>query len=363
LKTRSFTSTVFLSTEFERFAEKECKNNSPLYYQLSKQIAHDEELLRLCFFVKEGQPVPNAFLAAVHFFILQNKQVLLAQYYPSVTGQKTEAIPFDLFKTFVNRHEEEIVNLIQQRIVQTNVITRCNYLLPVFSNILSQADEPATVIDIGASAGLTLNFDQYEYYYNDEKVYGDSRVKLHCLIKGGKVPIIKPFKNPIRKIGIDQNVIDLTNADDLTWLQALIWPDQTERFLMLQEALNTPNLSEITLICGSTIADFKKAIEAVDPSEILILSATHVLYQFTDKFLLEFYNFLDAIGQNRDFYFLSAEATEAVQLKYGVNNTAVVLTTYKNKQKREMLIAETNGHGNWISLSPFLIPSEKNKVN
>lgn len=348
MKNPSINSAFSLSKKFERFAKEECKGNSPLYYQLSKQIACDEELLRLCFFVKDGQPIPNAFLAAVHFFVLKNEQASLAQYYPSVTGQETEAIPFNLFKAFVQQHQQEIVNLIQHRIVQTNVLTRCNYLLPVFSNVLYQTDEPATIIDIGASTGLNLNFDHYEYYYNDEKVYGNSRVKLHCVIKDGNIPTVRPFKSPIRKIGIDQYLIDLTGVDDLIWLQALIWPDQTERFTMLKEALNTPNLSEIKLISGSTIADFKKAIESVDPSDTLIISATHVLYQFTGKLLNEFYNFLSDVGQNRDFCFLSAEATDAVQLKYGIKNTAVVLTTYKNKQKGETLIAETNGHGNWL---------------
>jgi hypothetical protein len=117
---------------------------------------------------------------------------------------------------------------------------------------------------------------------------------------------------------------------------------------MLKEALNESELSEIKLIEGSTITDFKKTVEAVDHNTTLIVSATHVLYQFTDKLLIEFYNLLDNIGQDRDFYFLSAEATEAIQLKYGVNNTAVVLTTYKSKLKQETLVAETNGHGNWI---------------
>jgi hypothetical protein len=220
--------------------------------------------------------------------------------------------------------------------------------LPIFSNLLSLANKPATIIDIGASAGLNLNFDRYEYYYDGKKVYGDSRIKIHCTIKGSKMPTVSPFESPLHKIGIDQNPINLTNTDDLIWLQALIWPDQTERFLMLKEALHPTNLSEIQLIEGSTIADFKKIIGAVDPGEIMIICATHVLYQFHEKFLLEFYDFLDAIGQKRDFYFLSAEATDAIRLKYGVNNTAVVLTTYKNKLKQETLIAETNGHGNWI---------------
>jgi hypothetical protein len=348
LKSLFSISTASLSKAFERFAEEECKGNSPLYYQLSKQIACDDELLRLCSFVKEGQPVPNAFLAAVHFFILKNPQAPLAQYYPSISGQKTGAIPYHHFKTFVQEHAKGITELIQHRIVQTNVITRCNYLMPVFSNILYQANRPATIIDIGTSAGLTLNFDHYEYYYNDEKVYGDSPVKVHCTVKEGRPPIIKSFKTPVRKIGIDQHLIDLTDADDLTWLQALIWPDQTERFIMLKEALNAPQLSEINLVSGSTAADFKKVIEAVDPSDTLIIAATHVLYQFTDKLLTELHDLLDATSQQRDFYFLSAEATKAIQAKYGIKNTAVVLTIFENRQKKETFIAETNAHGNWI---------------
>ena len=340
--------TAYLSKEFERFAENECKDASPFYHNLSKQIAGDEALLRLCAFVKEGQPVPNAFLAAIHFLILKNRQASLANYYPSLTGQQTEAIPFALFKTFIQEHQQQITALLQQRIVQTNVLTRCNYLLPAFSSILSLTNGPATIIDIGASAGLNLNFDCYEYYYNGEKRFGNSPVKLHCQTKGEKIPAIKPFNNPIRKIGIDQHPIDLTNADDLTWLQALIWPDQTERFSMLKEALQIPELSQIELTRSSTIADFKNLIEAVDPGDTLIVYATHVLYQFTDELLHAFYNLLDAIGQTRDFYFLSAEATDAVRLKWGIANTAVVLTTYKNKYKQEELIAETNGHGNWL---------------
>lgn len=344
----SINTTASLRKKFERFAEDECKGNSPLYEGLSKQIAGDEELLHLCTLVKEGQPVPNLFLAAVHFFVLQNKEALIAAYYPSVTGQKSEAIPFDLFKAFVRQHQDGIAGLLQHRIVQTNVLTCCNYLLPVFSNILSRTSSPATIIDIGASAGLNLNFDHYEYYYNDKKVYGDSRLKLHCQIRGGEAPIITPFNCAIRKIGIDQNLIDPTDAGDLLWLQALIWPDQTERFSMLTEALRAPGLSEIQLIAGSTIADFKKVIESVDSAGTLTISATHVLYQFTEERLLEFYAFLDAIGQTMDFYFLSVEATKAVQAQYDVRNTAVVLTTYKNKLKQETLLAETNGHGNWI---------------
>ncbi|MGZ3915018.1 MAG: DUF2332 domain-containing protein [Flavisolibacter sp.] len=337
-----------LGGAFERFAENECKGHSSLYYHLSKQIAREEELLQLCSFVREGQPVPNAFLAAVHFFVLKNKNSFLARYYPSITGQETDTIPFEVFKSFVQQNQQGIVNLLRHRIVQSNVLTRCNYLFPVFSTILFQANKPATIIDMGCSAGLNLNFDRYEYYYDGKKLYGDSPVKLHCQIKEGKLPVLRPFTKPIRKIGIDQHLMDWGQQDELFWSQALNWPDQRERFIQLEEALKAPNHSEITLIQGSTIADFKTAIEAVDPGETLVLFATHVLYQFAPDLLAQFHDLLDETGQKRDFFFISAEATGAVQQRYHLDHTALVLTTYQNGVKNERLLAETNGHGNWV---------------
>ena len=63
---------------------------------------------------------------------------------------------------------------------------------------------------------------------------------------------------------------------------------------------------------------------------------------------MEFNNFLDDVGHSRDFCFFSAEVTRPIRSKYGVENTTIVLTTYKNKQKGETLMAEAKGYGNWI---------------
>ena len=41
--------------------------------------------------------------------------------------------------------------------------------MPIFSKIIFEENKPTTIIDIGTSAGLTLNFDKYEYWYNVQK--------------------------------------------------------------------------------------------------------------------------------------------------------------------------------------------------
>jgi hypothetical protein len=180
--------TTNLSERFINFAQTECKGNSPLYYQLSLQVAEDETLLNIAAGTRPGQPVPNIFLAAVHYLLLKNQEEELAAFYPSIQKKAIAEIPFSLFKAFCIEHETEITTLIATRIVQTNVINRCAYLAPIFSKIIAAENKRTTIVDIGTSAGLTLNFDQYEYWYNDQPVFGENKV----LVKSGLLN--QPFR-------------------------------------------------------------------------------------------------------------------------------------------------------------------------
>ncbi len=337
-----------IKDRFIAFADSECKGNSELYYKLSYQMANEEELLKIASNTRAGQPIPNIFLASVHYLLLKNQEIELAKYYPSIQKNQVAEIPFSLFKSFCIENKNEIMSLISTRIVQTNVINRCSYLMPIFSKIIAEEKRPTTIIDIGTSAGLTLNFDKYEYWYNDQKLYGESNVIVKSNILKSYMPTIHPITHSISKIGIDQNIIDPTNKDEILWLKALIWTDQLERFIAIEEALKLDELTEIKFIQAETIADFETEISKVDKVQNLIIYATHVLYQFPQEQKEAFYSMLERTGQDRDFYFLSVEGIEILLERYKSKEIVIELTEYKDKQKTEILIAETNGHGNWI---------------
>lgn len=333
---------------FIEFAESECKGNSQLYNQLSNHIANDEDLLKVASKTRPGQPIPNIFLAAVHYLLLKKSDNELAKYYPSIQKKQVSEIPFPLFKTFCIENEEKIIDIISKRIVQTNVISRCAYLMPILSKIIAEENKPTTIIDIGTSAGLTLNFDRYEYWYNDQKVFGYSKVKIKSDIIESEIPKIYPINQPILKIGIDQNIIDPTDEEEILWLKALIWPDQFERFIAMEEALKLKELNNIQFVQAQSISDFEKEILQVNKDENLIIYSSHVLYQFTQKQKHAFYSMLDSVGSERDFYFLSVEGIEILQKRYDSKEIVIELTHYKNNKKQQAFIAETNGHGNWI---------------
>lgn len=337
-----------LKERFLAFAETECKNNSELYYKLSIQIANDDELLNITADTRRGQPIPNIFFAAIHYLLLKKQDAELAKYYPSIQKNHFSEIPFGIFKAFCIENENKIRKLVSTRIVQTNVINRCSYLMPIFSKLIAEENKPATIIDIGTSAGLTLNFDIYEYWYNDQKVFGKSKVITKSIILESSIPIIYNISQPIIKIGIDQNIIDPTDEDEILWLKALVWTDQLERFVAIDEALKLNEIKNIHFIKAETVLDFEREILKADITQTLIIYATHVLYQFSQDQKEEFYAMLERVGQLRDFYFLSVEGIKILLEKYNSKETVIELTQYKNKQKTVKLLAETNGHGNWI---------------
>ena len=338
----------YLKERFLTFAETECKGNSDLYYRLSFQIANDAQLLNIAANTRQGQPIPNIFFAAIHYLLLKNQDNELANFYPSIKRYLSTEIPFDIFKTFCLANKNEIKKIISTRIVQTNVINRCSYLMPIFSKLITEESKPTTLIDIGTSAGLTLNFDKYQYCYDDKIIYGQSNVIVKSKIVDLEVPTIYDISQPIIKIGIDQNLIDPTDKDEIMWLKALVWTDQLERFIAIDEALKLDELKNIKFIRVDTVLDFERVILKTDKTQNLIIYATHVLYQFNQNQKGEFYSMLERIGQFRDFYFLSVEGIKPLLEKYNSKETVIELTSYKNKYKTETFIAETNGHGNWI---------------
>jgi hypothetical protein len=338
-----------IQERFAIFAEQECKSSSAFYYDLSLKISKDEELSRMASYASYGQPIPNIFFGAVHYLVLKDKNCLLASYYPSITKSlKNSALPFEVFKDFCIHSESQIVELISSKIVQTNVINRCSYLIPILSELINKGQKNASIIDIGASAGLNLNFDLYEYWTNGQKIFGDSSVKIEFETKDSAIIPILPINYSVRKIGIDQHLINPQNEDEKLWLNALIWPDHLERFNSMERALELRENDKIEMFQASTVPQFEEIINGQRNDETLIVYATHTLYQFSPENRQDFFNMLDRIGKKRDFHFLSVESTRYLQEKYKSSQTVIELTNYSNGQKIEKFIAETNVHGNRI---------------
>ncbi|MEQ8945963.1 MAG: DUF2332 domain-containing protein [Balneola sp.] len=337
---------IQLKDWFKRFAETECKGVSPMYYKLSMKIAEDDELISIASYCKQGQPMPNLFFAAIHFLLLNNPEEELTEYYPSITSSFKQNLPFELFKNYCLNHKTEIIEIEKDKIVQTNSLNRTAYLMPILSHMFE--DQEINIIDIGTSAGLTLNMDKYEYYYNNNYAFGKSAVKIRSEIKEGYLP---KFDKPVRirnKIGIDQNPINLKINTNENWLKALIWADKTERLEKMEQAIKIAKQEEIDFRKASSLEAFSEIIASQEEGIPLVIYHTHTLYQFNQKDRESFWALIDGIGRKRDLTYIATEDVRVFKSDYGLKGILVELTEYLNGEKNNRIIAETNGHANWI---------------
>lgn len=114
---------------------------------------------------------------------------------------------------------------------QTNEVRRSAALLVAASLLSAEHNLPFVLSELGASAGLNLNFDRYGL--GD---YGDpaSQVQLTPRLQGRLPP-----RAPIRvksRAGVDLNPLD--PAQDRLRLLAYLWPDQPHRLALTRAALD-----------------------------------------------------------------------------------------------------------------------------
>ena len=165
---------------------------SALYQSLCHSVAEDPDLLAITANARPGQPVPNLFMATVHWLLLEGAQHPVTDYYPDINPGSTEhGDPYPSFRLFCLDRSDAITALISTRLVQTNVVRRCAVLLPAFAVAMGRYHErPLSLVEIGASAGLNLLWDRYSYTYSDGRRWGDSESPVHLssVIRGGLRP-------------------------------------------------------------------------------------------------------------------------------------------------------------------------------
>ena len=86
---------------------------------------------------------------------------------------------------------------------------------------------PLALVDVGASAGLTLLCDRYRFDYAEHGATGpaDSPVVIGCRVLGGDPPVAAALPPLVARVGVDRDPVDLADGDDARWLLACVWPD------------------------------------------------------------------------------------------------------------------------------------------
>ncbi|MFF0430290.1 DUF2332 domain-containing protein [Streptomyces sp. NPDC004520] len=272
-----------LAATFRRFADQQAEGLSPLYATLSRTVARTPALLDLAARTRPGQPAPNMLLAAIHHLLRRGVNHPLALYF---TGHEDlpEDRAADLLTDFCHRHAEQIQRIISARSVQTNEVGRCAVLLPAFAALQQQLDDgrPIRIVDVGASAGLTLLWDRYTYDYGGHRLTlpdSDPDTVLHCEIKGGTPPLTLDPARFAPPVGIEPSPVDVTDPEATEWLVSLTWPEQTQRMRTLNSALALAARTPPAILAGTAQDHLADIVDETPDDQHLLFVFSWSIYQ------------------------------------------------------------------------------------
>lgn len=231
------------------FATIEAPGQSALFEEWARGVAGDDRLIELLGTLPRPKRQPNLLFACARLV-----GVPLASYAE--------------FRDFVIANWGAVSAEMLVRATQTNEPRRCALLVPP----LGMIDGPIALLEVGASAGLCLYPDRYSYSYDGRRldpVDGESTVLLECATTGNP-PIPARMPEIAWRAGLDLNPLDLTKADDVAWLETLIWPEQTERRARIRAAIDIVRAEQPRIVRGDAIDDLPALVAEV-PSDLTLV--------------------------------------------------------------------------------------------
>ena len=202
-----------IKLRYRTFADRECRGYSEAYYQLALAVAEDDDVVGFLSRMPVAQP--NLFFASV--------QLLAGRDHMPSTGPE--------LRQFLRRRGGEVGDVMRSRRTQTNEVGRCAVLLPALP------PGPLALIEVGASAGLCLFPDRYDYEWSPLGGLRGSGGPLLGARATGDLPVPAGHPHVAWRGGVDLNPLDVSDPDAMAWLENLVWPEQDERRERLRAAV------------------------------------------------------------------------------------------------------------------------------
>ena len=93
-------------------------------------------------------------------------------------------------------------------------------------------------------------------------------MRLECGTRG-PVPVPAAMPPIVQRCGLDRSPVDVHDADQRRWLEACVWPDQTDRFDRLRAALELAAGEQIDIRRGDAVADTAPIAASLDAHPVV----------------------------------------------------------------------------------------------
>jgi hypothetical protein len=302
---------------YREFAE-DARGRSPAYEALAGAVAGDPAVLRFLGSLPPGKRQPNLLFAAARYL-----------------GEPPD---IGALRALVGRRPAELSAVMLARRTQTNEPARCAVLLPA----LAQLPPPLALIEVGASAGLTLLLDRYSYHYGGHRIAGlDPQAPvLHCAPSG---PVPLPAQLPVItwRAGLDLSPLDVTSDDDVRWLSCLVWPGEGDRAERLAAAVASARRDPPAVHRGDLLTDLPALAARAPADATLVVYHCAVLAYVTPRRRRQFAATVRGLGAA----WLSGEGPGVVP---GLPAPACQGAPFILGRDGRTALAIADGHGEWL---------------
>ena len=171
---------------------------------------------------------------ALHAAALTGRDAMLAVEYPHARDDWSMDRVWPSAETFLEREESWVRDFMKSP-PQTNETARAAGLAAAFMWLAERTPQPFHMLELGASAGLNLNWDRFAYAHppwNRHSVIGPM---IPTRIDGSP-PMWRDLAIAAR-VACDQNPLDPADANDRLRLRAYVWAGQSARLERLNAAL------------------------------------------------------------------------------------------------------------------------------
>jgi hypothetical protein len=215
---------------------------SPFTSQLIRAISADyEQGGPIATLLKDWNTNPRADALALrlagyfHHAVLANRDAELTAHYPSSLANWTIDDIWPLARALLKREPNAAAQFIRSA-PQTNETRRSIALLAAFLHFAETWKGEIDMLEIGASAGLNMNWDLYTYQ-TKSWAWGAPGPVLIDTDWNGPSPPIEHDINVRSRAACDLNPLDISDDAERLQLKSYIWPDQPERLARFDGAV------------------------------------------------------------------------------------------------------------------------------
>ena len=215
-----------------------------MYHVLFGELADDYEsggmsrdLLGTSHMRPVHDAIPLRMAATVHRLVLEGLAHPVARHYPSVGGLPGAKLTGEFLDACASNRDALTAGLALP--VQTNEVGRSLVHLALARWITTLGVKHYVHLEVGASAGLTMNFLRYSAH-DGFRPMGDpsSPLRFDETWFHGPLPLPADSARPRFIRGCDPRPIDLRDTRSALSLLSFVWPDQAERLTRTRTAID-----------------------------------------------------------------------------------------------------------------------------